>query len=102
MPDYQDNCSGLSTVLATPAGPVWDLPRLDLPNFCLPWLMLGTSQVSERGRTHPVASMRAGMKAQTRRGMLLEGGVAGGNPPHKGGPKARPPKGEERVWRSEE
>ena len=33
--------------------------------------------------------------------MLLEGGVAGGNPPHKGGPKARPPKGEERVERSE-
>ena len=26
-----------------------------------------------------------------RRGMLLKGGVAGGLPPHKGGPKARPP-----------
>ena len=25
------------------------------------------------------------------RGMVLEGGVAGGVPPHKGGPKARPP-----------
>ena len=35
------------------------------------------------------------------RGCLM-GGVAGGIPPHKGGPKARPPKGEERVERSEE
>ncbi len=34
--------------------------------------------------------------------MFLEGGVAGAQPLHKGGPKARPPKGEERVKRSEE
>ena len=36
------------------------------------------------------------------RGVVLEGGVAGGIPPHKGGPKARPPKGKKRVKRSEE
>ena len=34
--------------------------------------------------------------------MVLEGGVAGAQPLHKGGPKARPPKYKERVWRSEE
>ena len=31
----------------------------------------------------------------------MKGGVAGGIPPHKGGPKARPPKCEERVKRRE-
>jgi len=31
--------------------------------------------------------------------MLLKGGVAGGVPPHKGGPKARPPKKTRREWR---
>ena len=30
-----------------------------------------------------------------------QGGVAGGFPPHKGGPQARPPKDEERMERSE-
>ena len=34
--------------------------------------------------------------------MFLEGGVAGAQPLHKGGPKARPPKCKERVKRSEE
>ena len=29
------------------------------------------------------------------RGVFLEGGVAGGIPPHKGGPQARPPKKQE-------
>ena len=42
------------------------------------------------------------MTALSGRGMLLKGGVAGGLPPYKGGPKARPPKGEEREKRSEE
>ena len=35
------------------------------------------------------------------RGVVLEGGVAGGVPPHKGGPQARPPKKQERGVRSE-
>ena len=35
-------------------------------------------------------------------GGIAMGGVARGVPPHKGGPKARPSKGEERVERSEE
>ena len=42
------------------------------------------------------------MTALSGRGMLLKGGVAGGLPPHKGGPKARPSKCEERAERSEE
>ena len=34
-------------------------------------------------------------------GAGFQGGVAGGIPPHKGGPQARPPKSEERGKRSE-
>ena len=44
----------------------------------------------------------AAMTAHWLRGVVLEGGVAGGVPPHKGGPKARPPKKQERGERSEE
>ena len=36
------------------------------------------------------------------KGRVVGGGVAGGIPPQKGGPKARPPKSEERVKRSKE
>ena len=39
-----------------------------------------------------VGRQLAKMATNWRRGVFLEGGVAGGIPPHKGGPKARPPK----------
>ena len=39
-----------------------------------------------------VGRQLANMATNWRRGVFFEGGVAGGIPPHKGGPKARPPK----------
>ena len=39
-----------------------------------------------------VGRQLAKMATNWRRGVFLEGGVAGEIPPHKGGPKARPPK----------
>ena len=76
-------CSGLSMVIAVNVGYVWELPRL----ACLRWHILGICQGEGCGGspaaarsqlriTHTPATARTG----------LGGGVAGAEPPHKGGP----------------
>ncbi len=80
-------CSGVSMVIAVHVGDIWELPRLS----CRRRHILGTCQdtggsAGRRGTTTLYCPhTRCG-------GGFRRGGVAGAEPPHKGGPQARPPR----------
>ena len=82
-------CSGLSMVKAVNVGDIWELLRLS----CLRWHIFGTCQDAGWGDVLAAAGrqLRIALTLAAARGCRT-GGVAGAEPPHKGGPKARPPK----------
>ena len=76
-------CSGLAVVMAVNVADVWALPRL----ACLRWHLLGMCQDAGLGGVKPGRRERPTSNSpHTRYGADKGGGVAGAEPPHKGGP----------------
>ena len=76
----QDFCSGLLTVMAVYVGINWALPPLP----CLRWLKFGTRHDAGEARVATGRQFRIAHTLAAARGCRT-GGVAGAEPPHKGG-----------------
>ena len=76
-------CSGFSMVMAANVGHIWELPRLSCPRRHMP------VRATTRGGGMYGRPRDANFVLPThllRREVVGEGGVAGAEPPHKGGP----------------
>ena len=75
-------CSGLAMVMAVNVGHFWELPGLS----CLRWHMLGMCQDAGWGVSPAAARRQLQISHTLAAARGCRGGVAGAEPPHKGGP----------------
>ena len=75
-------CSGLAMVIAVNVGEIWALARLS----CLRWHILGICQDAGWGEARSQRVVKVILPRTRCGGGCRRGGVAGAEPPHKGGP----------------
>ena len=77
-------CSGLAMVIAVNVGDIWELPRLPLHALAHTWNLprCGVGWGVNPGRSGSSRSFFHSLGAAG----VFGGGVAGAEPPHKGGP----------------